>query len=759
MIGIRFTGKARAAGIVAGALALVWGLAVVIPARGATLQTPMDSFTTGRFVPCVPGVAPCLPTPVECAMGIGVGVTRGYTDDEYPTTPPPSPVRLAYCDGGGGHIHTYLAGYVALLDGGSFPTVQQIASMVADTKAAWLDTHATCGTIIVDDKVEAGGWTDPNLCSPLSASPGYGVAGRAISSVAQGTGGVVASISPIASQVGVDVLNAHGNAMDAAVATTLALGVTRPEMCSIGGVGQLVYRTAGGDVAALDFMGTAPEAATADTIKNPDSGVGNGTGHRFVAVPGVVAGLSAALDRYGTMGFGAAARGAIRLATQGVPVRPGLATRMVNQAARLAKYEDSRRTFLTGPDGQSPWQPDNPAVPAILRMPDLAHALQQIADNGPNAFYSDTSYGDDPSIGRLLRTEMNDPTLADNERPATWSEHDLTSYRPVWHDALAGSYRGDRVFTVPPSSAGGVELLEMLNILERHDLGTAIKHSSADYFHLLAEALKIAEVDSFYIGDPAFAPSLPTDTLISKEYAARRDAEIAAHDGQAADYTPGPISGFETPLYKSSDAATTDSETAHISVIDRAGNAAAITCTLGQAFGSALVARGTGFALNDELPWFRPDPLGGNDRIEGGKRAVSPLAPTIVVRRGRAVMATGAAGGDLIPEGVLVSITNTVDFGMDVAHAVDAARSFEFCDDAAACPWGDFSSGLLIEDSRVLPSVLAELQARGHSVRTPAFFGGEYMESPFVQAVVADPVSNLRFGASDPRDERGAIAQ
>jgi gamma-glutamyltranspeptidase/glutathione hydrolase len=304
---------------------------------------------------------------------------------------------------------------------------------------------------------------------------------------------------------------------------------------------------------------------------------------------------------------------------------------------------------------------------------------------------------------------------------------DLASYRAIWREPLVGTYRGHQVIAMPPPTAGGIFALEVLNLMEGFDV-KAMGHSSADHLHLFAEAQKIAWADrSRYVADPDFVP-VPSAELTSKEYASQRRLEI---------------DGDEAKCFGAREPAATG-HTTHVSVVDRHGNAVAVTCTLNGGFGSAVVAPGTGFLLNNEMLDFS-DPAtepGTVNHVEPGKRPRSSMSPTVVAKGDRAVLVAGAGGGTLIPMSVVLAISNVVDFGMDVARAVDAARLQEH-----AC------SDMSLEDGRVLPEVQEELARRGHNLIRQ----GEYFNLPVVEAAADEGLR--RAAVSDPRDDRGAKGQ
>jgi gamma-glutamyltranspeptidase/glutathione hydrolase len=558
----------------------------------------------------------------------------------------------------------------------------------------------------------------------LAISPAFAGQGSRFRPAVTSRGGVIATESMPAAQVGLEVLNSGGNAVDAAVATVFAIGVSRPQSCGIGGGGFMVYRSASGATAALDFRETAPAAV------NPQTFQGDGiyrqfTGHKTVGVPGTVAGLHAALTRFGTISWADAIAPAESLARNGTVVDEPLHTAMEQNQQRLKMFPAAADIYLVG--GETPYP-----VGSTLVQRDYADSLALIAEQGPKAFY-------EGEIAELIVEDMEgsreDPVAPGDEGLMT--ADDLAAYEVKWRTPLIGKYRGHRVIAMPPPTSGGIAVIEMLNMLEGFDI-RGFGHSSADHFHFLAEAQKIAFADrGQYVADPDFE-NVPTRELISKRYAASRREEIERF--RAKTYAPGNFGG-------SNDAEGADVEfdrqvsTTHISVIDRWGNAVALTCTIEQEFGSAVVAPGAGFLLNNELTDFG-DPGTANE-AEGGKRPRSSMSPTIVTLADSPVLVTGGAGGVRIIMGVMHAVVNTIDFKMDIAHALDAERM----DAVRGLP-------LEIEDARVSEADLAELERRGHQLIRL----GEYAIRPRVQAAAAAK-HRLREAVSDPRTVNGSVGQ
>lgn len=547
--------------------------------------------------------------------------------------------------------------------------------------------------------------------------------------------GVVAADSPLAAQVGIDVLNAGGNAIDAAVATVFALGVTRFEMCGVGGGGFLVYRGANGEVATLDFREMAPREDYVFT-KGMSGGIDPvtfGTGHQVIGVPGVVAGLEAAATKFGSMPFSDLVSPAVKIARDGFPVSPTTAFFMTQTGNRMRYFPEAARVYLKG--GVAPYEAGEQIV-----LPDYADVLEAVAAEGSRVFYEGW-------IAEKIIAEMERPSLySDDESAMTLA--DLASYEPVWREPLTTTYRKHQVIAMPPPTSGGIATIEMLNILETYELGNK-GWLSADQIHLLAEAQKIAWADrAVYVGDPDFADARLLsiqDELTSKDYAARRASEIDMEVAQ--EYEPGsfgdaPSSG---PAEQSEQVA---SHTSHVSVIDEDGNAVAITCSIEQPFGSAVVAPGTGFLLNNELTDFSGPGSGSANEPDAGKRPRSSMSPTIVVYRGKPVLVVGAAGGPRIIMGVVQMISNLVDYGLDLSHAIDAARI-----DARA-----YGPVLNLEDGRIDAAVIDELKRRGHDIQR----SGEYAPDPIVNAAGFDRAARLKHAITEPRApdaDRGSMGQ
>jgi len=534
------------------------------------------------------------------------------------------------------------------------------------------------------------------------------------------TAGVVATESPAAARAGRAVLARGGNAIDAAVTTVFALGAARPQSCGIGGGGFMVYRSPDGKVRALDFREVAGAAMKADSLSGPGLHK-TFTGHLTVGVPGTLAGMASALDRFGTISLADALAPAEKLARLGFKVPTSLSGAMARRAKDIALFPATAKQYLR--DG-SPYQPGETLV-----QPDLARSLRLIARRGPSALYGGT-------LAKMIVRDMRAPR-PDTQDPGLLSVKDFAGYKALWRTPLHTTYRGRDVYAAPPATSGGQTMIEMLNILEGFDL-SSFGPSSARAITAISEAQKIAWADrGAYLADPAFVQQ-PIPQLVSKDYAAQRRAEIDL--GRSGTFAPGVFTGA-APRADGADF-NPHGSTTHVSVIDAKGGAVSVTCTIEQEFGSTVIAPGTGFLLNNELTDFSGP--GTANEPAPGKRPRSSINPTIVVQGGAPVLVAGAAGGSTIIMGPTLAVIDTVDFGMTLPQAVDAERF----DDQG-------TSKLSIEDTRVAPSVLDQLTNEGYTLTRQ----GEYGPVPRMQlAGLAPGPAGVATAVSDSRSDRGSLA-
>jgi len=528
--------------------------------------------------------------------------------------------------------------------------------------------------------------------------------------------GMVVAQEQRAARIGIEILERGGNAVDAAVAVGFALAVTYPRAGNIGGGGfMMIHLTKDNRDIAIDYRETAPAAASTDMFldakgepdpkKSRDSGLA-------VGVPGTVAGLTLAHQKYGSgkLSLADLIAPAIAQARNGVDVVDDLADSLPRAQARLARWPSSAPIFLNS-DG-SVLVPGQSLVQA-----DLASTLDSIARDGPRAFY------EGPVANKI----------ADAVRKAggIMSKDDLKNYRAIERVAVRGSYRGYDIVSMPPPSSGGVHLIEMLNILEGYELA---KHGREPALHVMIETMKRAYADrAMFMGDPDMV-TMPVTGLTSKNYAASLRASIGGKATPAAAIRPGKPADYE------------DKNTTHFSVIDRDGNAVSNTYTLNFSYGLGLVADGTGVLLNNELDDFTAKPgaanayglVGFSANLPGsGKRPLSSMTPTIVLKDGKPFLITGSPGGSRIISAVLQVITNIIDFQMPIGEAVSAPRLHH--------QWQP-------DDVQVEPgfdsAVLDALIVRGHKI-VPA--------RPATSANSIQVTPNGTVGAADTRT-RGALA-
>jgi gamma-glutamyltranspeptidase/glutathione hydrolase len=462
-----------------------------------------------------------------------------------------------------------------------------------------------------------------------------------------GSHAMVASDAPLASQAGVEILQKGGNAVDAAVAVGFAMAVTFPEAGNIGGGGYMVIRMADGRTAAIDYREIAPLAATRDMYLDAQGNLTNKSvvGPLASGVPGAVAGLTEALSKYGTMSLKDVMAPAIRYAEQGFTVDSALARSLVSNARLLRQFAGAK-VFLPG-DKPLPYG-------THLVQPALAATLHRIADRGAAGFYSGET-------ARYIADQMK-------REGGIITEADLARYKPVWREPVKSTYRGYTLFTMPPSSSGGVVVTETMNILE--GLSSMPAFGTAEYAHILGSAYQRAFVDrNEKLADPAFV-SVPMQQLTDKSYAAKLRATIGASRA--------------TPTSSVAKTMREGMETTHYSVADAAGNAVATTTTLNALYGSGVYVEQGGFFLNDEMDDFAAAPgkpnmfglvQGEANAIQPGKRMLSAMSPTIVLDRdGGLLLVVGSRGGPRIITSTSQVILNVLDQHMILSDAVSAPR-------------------------------------------------------------------------------------
>jgi gamma-glutamyltranspeptidase/glutathione hydrolase len=496
--------------------------------------------------------------------------------------------------------------------------------------------------------------------------------------------GMVVAMESIAVDVGVSVLQRGGNAVDAAVAVGFALAVTHPFAGNLGGGGYMLIRMTDGRTGFIDFRERAPAAASRDMYLDAD---GNATrdsieGWRSSGVPGTVRGFEMALSKYGRTRWTDALAPSVDLASKGFPVSYALAESLRGSRS-LARDAESKRIFLK--DGTF-FEPGD-----TLAQPELAATLRRLQSLGPDEFY-------EGETARRLADEMA-------AHGGIISRADLASYKAVERAPLQGSYREFTILTAPPSSSGGVALLEMLGILE----GTDYSHGgagSASVLHYEAEAMRRAYADrNEYLGDPDFV-KVPIASLLDRAYLSKLRSTIDPERATASVLVhPGNPAGVERPEH---------AETTHFSVVDQDGNAVAVTYTLNGGYGNGITVPGLGFLLNNEMDDFSSKPgtpnmfglvQGEANVIAPGKRPLSSMTPTIVLKDNRLFMTLGAPGGSRISTAVLQVLLNVVDFGMNVQDAIDAPRIHH-----------QWLPDKLSVERGVSPDTVALLRSRGYDV-------------------------------------------
>ncbi|MGI9250581.1 MAG: gamma-glutamyltransferase [Pseudohongiellaceae bacterium] len=524
--------------------------------------------------------------------------------------------------------------------------------------------------------------------------------------------GMVSSASRLASEVGVETLRKGGNAVDAAVATAFALAVTWPTAGNIGGGGFLVYHGADGHATTFDFREKAPLAATENMYLGLDGEItdnANHDGFLSVGVPGTVAGLYKAHQQLGQLDWAELVAPAVALARDGIPITYALQTGFSRMRGRFSSYPASMAKFYRA-DGSDYTLGDR------WVQPNLAHTLELIQQQGHDGFY------------RGENAQRLADFMAANGGIIT--TQDLANYEAVEREPVRGNYRGYEIIGMPPPSSGGIVLVEMLNILEGFDLA-AMGHNSAEYLHVLTEAMRRAYADrAEHLGDPDFNEGMPVQRLTSKDYAATLRASIDMEQASVSD--PEGFAG----IYESED-------TTHFSVVDGEGNMVSLTYTLEYSYGSGIVVADGGYLLNNEMGDFNPVP-GRTDEtgligtppnlVEPQKRMLSSMSPTIVAQDGKPLFAAGSPGGRTIINTTLQVILNVIDHDFNIAESVEAGRFHH--------QWLPDVTGV---ERRVFSvDTLRLYEAKGHRLRM-------YDRQGSAMLVYYDRDAGLFLGASDSR--------
>jgi gamma-glutamyltranspeptidase/glutathione hydrolase len=546
----------------------------------------------------------------------------------------------------------------------------------------------------------------------LHASP-------ASSQSAIGRHGAVATVDRIASQAGIDAMRKGGNAIDAAVAAALTLGVVNSYNSGIGGGCFILIRSAKGELICIDGRETAPTAATRDMYVRAGAVIPglSETGALASGTPGELAACELALKSWGKLSLKEHLLAAAQIAEQGFRIDGRYAAALRDQAAELARFPASRAAFLQ-PDG-APRAEDE-----MLRQPDLARTYRAIAENGVAWFYGGPFA---QAAEKWMKANHGLLTAAD-----------LAGYHAVLREPISTAYRGCTVVSFPPPSSGGVHVLEILNMLETRDFSDP-RLTAADRDQFIAEAMKLAFADrAYWLGDPDFA-KVPRG-LIRKDYARALAAKIDLTHASA-------VAGPGAPPDAAGDAFP--KHTTHISTADADGNWVALTATINTQFGSKVVIPGTGVLMNNQMDDFSAQPGVANhfglvgaeaNAIAPGKRPLSSMSPAIVLKDNRPILAVGAAGGPTIISQTLLNIVAVVDFGMDAQTAIDQPKFHH-----------QWRPDELKMEKKMDPAVMAALAKRGQVVREVKYLGA-------AQAVGLAPNGQGFLGAADPRVHGVALA-
>ena len=526
--------------------------------------------------------------------------------------------------------------------------------------------------------------------------------------------GMVATEQELASRIGLDILKAGGNAVDAAVGIGFALAVALPNAGNLGGGGfMMVHDAKTGKSVALDFREVAPLKATRNMYLDDKGNVINGKSlytHYAVGVPGTVAGMEHALKKWGTMPLDKVIAPSIALAEKGFPVSETLAKILRQEQKNMGKWPATTEIF---------WKDGAPLKRGdLLVQKDLAQSMRLIAQQGAKAFY-------EGAIAQKIAAET-----APHAGAVTLQ--DLREYKVAEREPVRGTYRGHEVVTMPPPSSGGTHLVQILNMLEQWPLAQW-GQNSAQTLHHMAESSKLAYADrSEYLGDPDFV-KIPLKGLTSKRYAESLAKTIDPNRARPAkEIKPGQPQPYESD------------QTTHYSVVDKAGNAVAVTYTLNTNFGSGIVAKGTGILLNNEMDDFAAKPgvanayglVGGDaNAVAAKKRPLSSMTPTLVLKDGKPTLVTGSPGGARIITTVLQTVVNTIDFGNNPAEAAAAPRVHH-----------QWTPDELRVEKGLSPDTLALLKQRGHNIAVKPSMG---------RTQTIQIRNGMLYGYSDPRNPDG----
>ncbi|MBK7630022.1 MAG: gamma-glutamyltransferase [Ignavibacteriales bacterium] len=534
----------------------------------------------------------------------------------------------------------------------------------------------------------------------------------------RGKNGMVVSASELATKVGVEILQKGGNAIDAAVAVGFALAVTYPSAGNIGGGGFMVIHLNDGKNTAIDYREKAPSGANEfifqDSLGNflPDK---SQFGVTSSGVPGSVAGLIYALEKYGSLTLAEVIQPAIDLARNGFELEYRLAKSIEYELEYFNQYESSKKIFSK--DGNAFVEGD------LFFQNDLSNTLERIKKNGTSGFYSGKT-------AELIISQIK-------QLEGVITLDDLNNYKPIERNPILTDYKGYKIITMGPPSGGGVTLIQMLNILENYSF-EKVEWGSSEYFHKLIEVMKFSFADrSKHVGDPDFY-NVPINWLVSKKYAKYISDKIKIYAIPSSEILPGDENSYSE-----------SEETTHYSIVDKFGNAVSTTTTINSSFGSKIVVEGAGFLLNNEMDDFssklgEPNQFGliGSEanKIEPNKRMLSSMSPTIILKDDKPFMVVGSPGGSTISTVVLQVILNVLDFGMDIQQAIDMPRIHH--------QW--LPDVINYERFGLSLDVIQSLKNKGHIV-------GENRTLGRCEGIVIDYENKVFYGATDPRGYGAAI--
>ncbi|MHA7130704.1 gamma-glutamyltransferase [Algoriphagus namhaensis] len=541
--------------------------------------------------------------------------------------------------------------------------------------------------------------------------------GTSLHAQTYGKNGMVVSDHHLSSEVGISILKKGGNAIDATVATALSLAVTHPEAGNIGGGGFIVFMKADGDVTTFDFREKAPLAASPTMFLDENGEIRDNSNHKgllSVGVPGTVAGLYQAHQKYGKLPWGELVQPAIDQAKNGFPMSFGLYRAALQVSKRDSSY-DILQNFFRGPDGEVV------APGELWKQPALAQTLEAIRDQGRDGFYKGAVAEE---IERYMKANGGIIT-----------QDDLAKYEAVERKPVKTTFKAFEIFSMPPPSSGGVALIEMMNLMEEADISN-IEFNSTAYVHLVAEAMRRAFADrAEFLGDPDFNPDMPIDHLISKDFAQSRFENLDLTQASKSDSSKfGQLYGGD--------------HTTHFSVIDKDGNAISLTYTLENSYGAGMGSDKLGFIFNNEMGDFNPVPgittstgqIGSNPNLVAPeKRMLSSMTPTIVAKDGKPYLVIGSPGGRTIINTVFQTVLNVLAYDMRIDRAIEAMKIHH--------QW--LPDRILYERNLLSPDTRDALEAMGHTLIPTTNIG-------VLMGITYDARLGAYVGAADSASEDGA---